>query len=342
MRWAVLGVVATIVLACGRVGSPEGEDAESEPVDGAEPPAYTGTPRGGAENLAAGGATALVPVAGSTVGGSSTSAGGAQSTAPSSTAPPAYSRECIVSHLSEQAGGAGGDAEGQPGMGGTSAGTTEDAVDAAAGSGGDAGVDLELGAGNLTVLVVFDKSGSMSSRWDERSKWQVANEALMKAIEGVLDNLTLGAIFFPDPSGCAVSPLGEGVGIELMRGADFAAHWQETAPTRSPDGATPLEAALRAADMAIERGCELGLLADRFRVVLVTDGEPTCSDDVSSMIALVAEWRRLGVETWVMGLPGSTHAAELLDAIAFAGGTERHQSLGDPSQLDDQLYIAVR
>ena len=42
----------------------------------------------------------------------------------------------------------------------------------------------------------------------ERTKWQVANESLMKAIEPVIDNLTLGTIFFPQPAGdCSVEPL---------------------------------------------------------------------------------------------------------------------------------------
>lgn len=98
---------------------------------------------------------------------------------------------------------------------------------------------------------------------------------------------------------------------------------------------------MRIADMAIERGCGLGLLDDRFRVVLVTDGQPTCSDDTSGIVALAAEWRRVGVETWVMGLPGS-ETASLLDAIAAAGGTEKAQLLGTPSALDQTFAAAAR
>lgn len=60
------------------------------------------------------------------------------------------------------------------------------------------------------------------------------------------------------------------------------------------------------------------------------------------MTGLAAKWHELGVETWVMGLPGSSGATELLDAIAKAGGTEKHQSLGTPSELDDGLYEAAR
>src|SRR5262245_43483402 len=60
------------------------------------------------------------------------------------------------------------------------AGGVSSEPEAGAGAGGE--VDLELGAGDLTLIVVFDKSGSMGDGWDGRSKWQVANEALQKAI----------------------------------------------------------------------------------------------------------------------------------------------------------------
>ena len=79
----------------------------------------------------------------------------------------------------------------------------------------------------------------------------------------------------------------------------------------------------------------------RFRVVLVTDGEPTCGDDRNAMVELVAEWYRVGVETWVFGLPGSTSAVELLNALAVAGGTGQAQSFDVPEQLDDGFQEAA-
>jgi len=96
------------------------------------------------------------------------------------------------------------------------------------------------------------------------------------------------------------------------------------------------------ADLAIEEGCHLGLLSDRFRVVVVTDGEPTCGDDPTAMVELVADWNRAGVETWVMGLPGSDAAKTLLDAVALAGSTGESQSLGTPGELDNGLAEAAR
>jgi len=248
----------------------------------------------------------------------------------------------------ESSGGGGGSAgpipippEGGSASGGASSGG-DTSVPEAAGAGGAGDVDLGLGAGDLTVLVVFDKSGSMGDHWDERSKWQVANEAFMKAIVDVLDNLTIGTIFFPVPANCDVDVLSAPTQMGFMSGRRFYENWLDTAETRGPNGGTPLELALRTADAAIQEARELGLLNARFRVVVVTDGEPSCNDNRDVITALPAAWHELGVETVVMGLPGSATALKLLDDIAAAGGTEKAQSLADPSQLDHGLYDAVR
>lgn len=283
---------------------------------------------GGANTSNAGGAAMMAQ-------GGSITLGTGSDAAPQ---PPTYDRSCIAARLSTSTPNAGaqhGAATGGAGGDGAAAGLDS-------GGEGGSGVDLELGAGDLTLLVIFDKSGSMAGGWDERSKWQVANESFMKAIEPVLQNLTIGTIFFPQPGGCAVAALDSGLQMSYAPGQKFAESWQETAEGRMPEGSTPLELSFRYADMAIERGCGFGLLDDRFRVVLITDGEPTCSDGTDAVIELAAEWRALGVETWVMGLPGSSGAAQLLDAIAAAGGTEKAMSLGTPTELDEGLAAAAK
>jgi hypothetical protein len=170
----------------------------------------------------------------------------------------------------------------------------------------------------------------------------VANESFLKAIADVVDNLTIGTIFFPQPGGCDVAPLDSGQQLAFEPGSSFYEAWPAAFGARAPDGSTPLEHALRVADAAIENGCNANLLDDRFRVILVTDGEPTCGDDFQAMIDRVAEWNRIGVETWVMGLPGSQTATELLNALAAAGSTGEASMLSTPEQLDDGLYAAAR
>ena len=63
---------------------------------------------------------------------------------------------------------------------------------------------------------------------------------------------------------------------------------------------------------------------------------------MNAVLERVAEWRELGVATIVMGLPGSSGAADLLDDIAEAGGTHQHQAPTDPEALGDGLNAAVR
>jgi hypothetical protein len=211
----------------------------------------------------------------------------------------------------------------------------------AAAAGGASG-SIDLGQGDLTLLVVFDKSGSMASTWDDRTKWEVANQSFMSAIVDVVDNLTIGTIFFPQPGGCDVAALDSGQQLPFAPGPSFYENWPAAFVARGPDGSTPLEHALRVADAAIEQGCNADLLNDRFRVILVTDGEPTCGDNLQAMIERVAEWNRIGVETWVMGLPGSSLATELLNALAAAGSTGEARMLSTPEELDAGLHAAAR
>ena len=137
----------------------------------------------------------------------------------------------------------------------------------------------------------MDKSGSMAERWDQRTKWQVTNEAFSKAIEGVLDNLTIGAILFPEPDGCSVAPLTSGKQFDFEPGKNFVARWEATAGSRSPQGSTPLGRAFQEADFHIEKACNDGLLDGHFRVIILTDGQPTCTEDPDLFTRLPREWR---------------------------------------------------
>jgi hypothetical protein len=204
----------------------------------------------------------------------------------------------------------------------------------------DGGLAGELRVDDLTVLVIFDNSGSMSSYWDGGTRWQLANRSLVQAIEPVKTSLKVGAIRFPIGRSCGVPDFdgGEQFGFEL--GESFLERW--IASGLAPDGGTPLAQAFIEADEAIANAGEMGLLDDRFNVLVITDGEPNCDGDNALLTELPAKWRELGVATVVLGLPGSTEAATLLDAIAEAGGTHAHQSLGTAEELDESVRAAAR
>lgn len=207
----------------------------------------------------------------------------------------------------------------------------------------DASVNLGLGEGDLTVLVVFDKSGSMSSGWDSRSKWRAASDALLESIVGVEDLLTIGAILFPLEYECSVPAFGNAPQIAYTSGRRFTEEWLRTACTHQADGATPMGVAFKVADAAVRDAKAAGRIEGRrFRVVVVTDGEPNCDTNQGDLTYYPSAWTEMGVQTTVLGLPGSETAAALLDSIASAGGTEKHLAPGSPTALGDAMYILVR
>ena len=186
-----------------------------------------------------------------------------------------------------------------------------------------------LGKGDLTVLMVVDRSGSMSGSWDGASKWEIARSSLSAAINGVEDQVTIGALFFPQGDTCDVAPLEDHRQFQFQSGELF----QQRLGGLSDElgGGTPLSEAFLRADDAIMQATSDGALDGRFRVVLVTDGEPTCLGNSDDLVDMANNWRELGVEVHVMGLPGSEAAARLLDRIA---GKETSDESPPPSSWD--------
>lgn len=212
------------------------------------------------------------------------------------------------------------------------------------GAGGGAN---SVGNGDLTVLLVFDKSGSMASYWGGKTRWQAGSDAVLLGLDGILDQITLGGLFFPFDEeaavpGCGVPPITMRPQIDFTTGRGFKESWIAGACAAQPDGSTPLEHALEVADEAIASAQERGLVKERMRVLLVTDGEPTCEDDLEAIVAFPAQWLEKGIETLVIGLPGSEPAHDLLDAIAQAGGTEKQSSPAMIGEFEDEVYNALR
>lgn len=203
-------------------------------------------------------------------------------------------------------------------------------------------VDVELGSGDLTLLVIFDRSGSMSGGWDLRNKWQAASDSMIAGMAPYLANLTIGAVLFPTVE-CTVADLSDASQIDFRPGRSFVSQWVESACQHQPEGSTPMGAAFAVADQSMAKAQELGLLDERFRVMLVTDGEPNCDTDPAALVDYAQRWHdELGVDTFVIGLPGSEQAAALLDSIALAGGTEKHAQAGNPCEFQQTVNVVAK
>jgi hypothetical protein len=179
-----------------------------------------------------------------------------------------------------------------------------------------------LGTGDLTVLLLIDRSSSMTESWDSGSKWEVSLNAFFLGLVGVEEQVTLGAIFFPTDGGCGVAPMTAPQQFKYQSGRDFVSSWKAKSSSIFPEGSTPLGPAFEQAHAAILQASTGGLLEQRrFRVVVVTDGAPNCETNETRVLSLASSWRSWGIEVRVIGLPGSEQAATFLSQLA---NTEFH------------------
>jgi len=200
-----------------------------------------------------------------------------------------------------------------------------------------------------TVLFVFDKSGSMATDWDHRDRWTVARDAVVSSVTKYQSYLSAGAIFFPTDYYCEVEPMTSAAQMGYHDGGSFLDRWWELTDEHFPAGQTPLNLALERADEAIDLACDHGILERPFKVVLMTDGEPNCDFERGALLGYPKRWREQGIETQVIGLPGSEEAAELLEELADAGGEEpllleatddEEQTVQEVEDFEDEVDIA--
>ncbi len=191
------------------------------------------------------------------------------------------------------------------------------------------------------VLVVFDKSGSMNDPWTTgQSKWTVATQALIQALTPLQDQITAGAIFFPNGADqCAVDPIDSTLQIAFMPGPDFISAWNTFTMANGPNGRTPTGTATMVADAALMAA--LPTLVGNTTVVLITDGDPNCNTDDTQVNQTVASWLTMGVQTHVLGLPGVAGATDRLNAIATSGGTFNYVDPSDPMALQAEIAKIV-
>jgi hypothetical protein len=190
------------------------------------------------------------------------------------------------------------------------------------------------------VLMVFDRSGSMTMDWNGMMRWQAAGGAMIAALTPLQDKLTIGAVFYPNNGllSCLVDPITNADQIDFMPGPMALAKMQAAAPSGAPTplysallGQTPTMEGIQVADTAIAGATLTGTLA----VIIVTDGEPNCMWNQATAIGLVSGWLAKGIKTHVLGIPGAGggNGPALLNAIATAGGTMNFIEPSDPAAL---------
>lgn len=200
-------------------------------------------------------------------------------------------------------------------------------------------VDQFVGVTELPPVIQFvvDTSGSMS--WvpgterlpdaGERSKWDITAEALASAIANMPDAAAVGISYYPNVAGggpechrpIAAAP------IDRLT-PEHRALIERVNAEQAPEGGTPTHAAY---EFGVQQLQAATLAGSRF-LVLITDGIPTftleCGGDGQArvdgapLIASVEErFRGEGIQTFVIGSPGSEAARDELSSMASVGGT---------------------
>lgn len=221
-------------------------------------------------------------------------------------------------------------------------------------------VEVITNPGN--VLLVFDRSGSMEDSWEQRPRWQVAGESIDRALAPIADQLTIGSVFFPSedpdaepvctarfestcelfpdllemPPTCGVNAIDAADQLGFAPGTTFLNALATTTPTIYQPidrGSTPLLAGLQQAQSALS-----GMsLSGNTSVVIITDGRPNCEWNAGAATQVVSDWLTAGIRTYVIGLPGSAQAEQVLGALAQAGGTGAYLTPTDPMALESEL-----
>ena len=219
----------------------------------------------------------------------------------------------------------------------------------------------------VDVLVVFDRSGSMSRQFGGSTRFDAAKDLLTEMAWVYQQRIRFGYQQFPQPGGCGPGrPLSsccaEAPSVPV---GPLAAHRLEQAMMEAApvDGNTPTPQALR---LALAYFSTLADGVSERYVLLSTDGDPTCmatvvlgEDVVRSAeriagpcldaLAAVAELRAAGIKVIVLGIgnevvPGKQGAPSCLEEIARAGGAARTGTTGpaffaatNPKELERAL-----
>lgn len=217
------------------------------------------------------------------------------------------------------------------------------------------------------VFLVVDRSGSMLDEGSTAgmTKWDELVSAVEIVTQQFESQIQFGLLMYPSGSECSTS--GPQVQVSLYNRLAISHFLGEA----NPAGGTPTAAALTNAAHALD---DLGQTGSQRFLILATDGGPNCNyflnanptcscnltdqaycctnhpagvcylgqyclDDTGA-VTVILDLQALGVDTFVIGLAGTSQYAETLDGMAVAGG--RPQA-GPPSyyEASDQAALTA-
>ena len=207
------------------------------------------------------------------------------------------------------------------------------------------------------IMLVVDRSNSMN----DDTRWPDMTSALRTVTRALESYIAFGLVLFPSPSGglmavCATGTVEVPVGLGAATATAISNELGSFSST--PSGGTPTAMSLLAARDALVAANPDG----RNYVLVATDGGPGCNtsldlmtcecipgatcatnenclDDVRTLETVETLFDQ-GIQTFVIGVPGSETVSDLLDQMAIAGGTDvdgHHYAVTSETDLANAL-----
>lgn len=215
--------------------------------------------------------------------------------------------------------------------------------------GGDCGSqEATVEAVPPNLLVVLDRSCSMTDAVGNQTKWDIAVQALTNMTTLFAGDIRFGLNLFPDktPNNCAQTE----VPVPLGDGTEQAIQDLLAAALVDGDMYFPSGPCVTNIDSAMEQAAADAALTDATRdnyVLLITDGKQAgCSaaGGDAGTVQIIGDLSTVGVSTFVLGF-GNGIDAEQMNLFADAGGVpnadpqQRYYQAEDQASLDAVLTI---
>lgn len=199
--------------------------------------------------------------------------------------------------------------------------------------------DYRGGSGNVTVLVLLDRSLSMQ----DDGKWSAATAAISTFVEDPeTAGVAIGLQYLPvGTDDCNPQDYARpAVTVKLLPGN--AAAIEASLARTQPDGDTPMLPALQGV-MEYARSLLIGDPTRQVAISLITDGQPdTCSSSIQDVAAVAAAGTSADppVLTFVTALEDDLFAQQL-DTVAAAGGSGTAIRVSTPATAAQQLVDSL-
>lgn len=208
-------------------------------------------------------------------------------------------------------------------------------------------VEIDAEAIPPNMLIVLDRSCSMTSKVQGKSKWQIAVDALDKLLTTNKGKIRFGLALFPDTTGSSCKQ--DAVSIAVGPNKEAAIQTLLKNALTKSDKNYPDGPCVTNIDTAMQQAAAHTPLADTTRenfVLLITDGaQAGCSaggGDKGTTQTITDLWQKKKVATFVVGFGGAVDAKQL-NIFANAGGkpisnpTTQYYKAEDQTSLDKAL-----